>query len=102
MPEATLLVTGSGGLVGHAGLRLAGERYRRVGLDTAPPPDPPAGAAHVGGDVRDALRLVEVLRAERVTHLVHAAAISHPALLLDQPATVCAINLRGTEHVLEA
>jgi UDP-glucuronate 4-epimerase len=102
MAERTLLVTGSGGLVGHAVLRLAGAGYRRVGFDAAPPRDPPPGVILLGGDLRDPLRLVEVLRAERVTHLVHAAAISHPGMLLDQPATVVAINLRGTEHVLEA
>jgi len=104
-----ILVTGSG-LVGSQVARLlveAGERP--VVLDLAPVPDAiadivdPRQLSLVQGDVLNPLDLVRVLRAERVSRIIHTAA--NPLLTVGaqrEPASAIQVNIMGTTNVLEA
>jgi nucleoside-diphosphate-sugar epimerase len=104
-----VLVTGSG-LVGSQIARLlveAGERP--VLLDLAPEPDAladvvdPRGVTLVQGDVLNPLDLVRVMRAERITSIIHTAA--NPLLTVGaqrRPAAAIQVNIMGTTNVLES
>lgn len=104
-----VLVTGSG-LVGSQIARLLVEGGERpVLFDLAPELDAiadivdPAQLTLVQGDVLNPLDLVRVLRAERITHVIHTAA--NPLLTVGaqrQPASAIRVNIMGTTNVLEA
>jgi UDP-glucose 4-epimerase len=102
MAERHILVTGSSGLLGHAVAHLASRRYSCFGFDASTPSEAVSGVHHVNGDLRDAFRLVQIMRDYRINDVIHAGAISHPLLLAEQPSVIHAINVDGTLNVLEA
>ncbi|HEX8967074.1 MAG TPA: NAD(P)-dependent oxidoreductase [Chloroflexota bacterium] len=100
--DRTLLVTGSSGLLGLAVLNNLVREYRCVGLDAVSTRDMLDGVVQHQVDLRDGDRITEIVGQERVTHLVHAGGISGETLLDDDPSAVVAINVQGTQNVLEA
>jgi len=61
-----------------------------------------ASVVVVQGELFDIPRLVTVMREERVSAIVHTAAMSHPEVSIAVPITTFAANVTGTLHVLEA
>jgi nucleoside-diphosphate-sugar epimerase len=100
MSEGAVLVTGAGGLIGHAVATLLVEQGREVGaLDRLPVPDAPRPVLpHEIGEVH---RLHELVRRRRVTHVVHAGGISGPMVAPEQPAKVFSVNVGGLVDILE-
>lgn len=101
---ARVVVTGGCGFLGS---HLVEELVRRGDEVTvfdsgSPPPDrtPPPAVRHVTGDIRDAARLVEVVR-DGVDTVYHLAAVVGVDRYLDRPLDVIDINLFGTRNVLE-
>lgn len=108
----TVLVTGSTGFVGINIVRkLAEHGWPVLGLTRRDPDtatlaflgDLAAQVRFVAGDVRDRAGLHDLVRAEQVRRIVHAAAVT-PALDGERadPALVIDVNLGGTLNVLEA
>lgn len=96
---AHVLVTGASGFLGAAVMaRLAG--HNALGIDPVPPPD--AGRRHVIDDLSDRKRLVELLGAEKISHVIHCGGVSGPMVLADDPARVIAINVAGSVNLLQA
>ena len=96
---ANVLVTGASGFLGQAVMaRLAA--HNTIGLDPAPSPD--AGRRHVIDDLSDRKRLVELLGAEKISHIIHCGGVSGPMVLADDPARVIAINVSGSVNLLQA
>jgi UDP-glucose 4-epimerase len=56
----------------------------------------------VEGDVRDRARLSEAIKASRPDHVVHLAALHFIPDCIARPAETLAINVDGTQHLLEA
>ena len=91
---ANVLVTGASGFLGTAVIaRLLTAGHYTVGLDPVPAPD--AARRHVTDDLSDRRRLDELLRAERITHVIHCGGVSGPMVLADDPARVMQINVGG-------
>ncbi len=100
----SVLVTGSSGLIGYRVARaLAQDGVGVTGLDPAPTPaeDEPAFEV-VRGSLDDVHRLYRLLSAGAVDTVIHCGAISGPMLALDDPHLICATNLIGTIHLIEA
>ena len=76
----TVLITGSSGFLGQAIARGLAERYRIVGLDVAPPKNPPEGMETVEIDltsdrsVDSALSEVRSRAGDRIASVIHLAA----------------------------
>lgn len=99
MSEAVLL-TGIGGLIGHAVARMLVAQGREViALDRIPVPDAPCPVLPF--EMGEVHRLHELVRRHRIGRIVHAASISGPMVAPDQPAKVLAVNLGGLVDVLE-
>lgn len=99
----TVLVTGSGGLIGWGMANLLwGHGRRVVGYDLAPPREGTPDWPMVTGDVRDAERLSWAVSEHEVLRVVHCGGISGPMVLPDDPAEVFEINVGGTVNVFEA
>ena len=98
---ANVLVTGASGFLGTAVIaRLLTAGHYTVGLDLVPAPD--AARRHVIDDLSDRRRLDELLRAERITHVIHCGGVSGPMVLADDPAHVMQINVGGSLNLLMA
>lgn len=101
---AAVLVTGGGGLVGHATARqLLAEGRAVVCYDRRAPGDARlAGATYVVGDLADYPRLFGAIRANEVDLIAHTGAASGPMVEADNPFAVCQANIGGTLNVFEA
>ena len=98
---ANVLVTGTSGFLGTAVIaRLLTAGHYTVGLDPAPASD--GARRHVIDDLSDRRRLDELLRAERITHVIHCGGVSGPMVLADDPARVMQINVGGGLNLLMA
>lgn len=107
-----VLITGHTGFKGSwllAWLRTAGAEI--TGYALAPEPDQPAlfhqarldeGIDSILGDIRDAGRLDEVIRAAAPEVIFHLAAQSLVLRSYREPVETFATNVMGTAHVLEA
>src|ERR1035437_6190425 len=98
---ANVLVTGARGFVGPAvSARLLTAGHYPVGLDPAPASD--GARRHVIDDLSDRRRLDELLRAERITHVIHCGGVSGPLGLADDPARVMQEHVGGSLNLLMA
>jgi UDP-glucose 4-epimerase len=95
-----VLVTGVGGLIGHAVARmLVGQGREVIALDRVPVPDAPCPVLpHEIGDVH---RLHELVARHRIGRIVHAGSISGPMVAPEEPAKVLSVNLGGLVDMLE-
>lgn len=108
----TVLLTGASGFVGLALLeRLLGDGRSVVAFDRRPLPAAllprfaalPGTLAPLHGDVMDAAAVAAAFRAHKITHVIHAAAITSAAAReAADPATVVGVNLVGTANVAHA
>lgn len=106
-----ILVTGATGFVGATLVRILAEGAAVVAADLVLPDEPLLAYwspvhAHVTFaplDVTDRVALAELVADERVTHIVHAAAVTPPDdAERAGPARVVDVNLGGTLNALEA
>lgn len=103
MSSKVTLITGVNGLIGHAvASRLCAAGESIVGMDRVIPVDPALDCPVVKAELSDAHRLRAAMDEYGVTHILHAGGISGPMLSRDDPAGLFAINVTGTQHVLEA
>jgi len=93
------LVTGAAGFIGsHVATALAAAGADVRGFDRAEPAEPPPGAEHVTGDVRDRAALERAIDGcDAVFHL--AALYSYDR---SDGAAMAAVNVDGTRAVLDA
>lgn len=101
-----ILVTGAAGFLGSAtmrGLAAALPQARLLGIDVrdAAAWQGESTATYRRLDVRDAAALKALVAAEQVTVIVHLASIVTPPPGMDR-ATMRAIDVDGTRHVLDA
>ena len=102
--RATVIVTGSSGLIGSAVVRRLADRFRMVGFDRSGPPHPPPTAECVcvdvasGESVRHGLERVRKGYGERIASVIHLAAYydfsGEPSPLYQE------VTVRGTERLL--
>jgi nucleoside-diphosphate-sugar epimerase len=98
---ANLLLTGASGFLGEAVMaRLLTAGRQAVGLHPAPAPN--VARRHVIDDLLDRRRLSELLRAERISHVIHCGGVSGPMVHSDDPARVMEINVAGSLNLLLA
>lgn len=94
----TTLVTGSSGFVGRMVMRRLAEAGRNaIGLDPRGGPD-----TRVQDDLSDRARLADLIRRERISHIIHAGGVSGPMVMADDAAGVIAINVVGSLNLLYA
>jgi nucleoside-diphosphate-sugar epimerase len=96
-----VLVTGDCGFLGSAvAVRLMAGGHDVLGLD----PLPARGKdwPHVVDDLSDKTRLLQFLRDQSVSHVIHAGGVSGPMVLPDEPAKVMEINVGGSLNLLQA
>ena len=108
---ARFLVTGAAGCIGAWTMKLLlDEGTDVVGADLAPDTrrlrlvagdQPAAGARFVALDVTDRDAVRSVIEAERITHVVHLAALQAPFCRAD-PVRGSQVNVTGTINVFEA
>jgi nucleoside-diphosphate-sugar epimerase len=95
-----ILLTGAGGLIGHAVARLLVAQGRPVvALDRVPVPDAPCPV--LPWEIGDTHRLHALVMQHRIGRIVHAGGISGPMVAPDEPAKVLAVNLGGLVDLLE-
>ncbi|MBA3511521.1 dTDP-glucose 4,6-dehydratase [Sphingomonas sp.] len=111
-PE-TVLVTGGAGFIGSAVCRhlIAAGRYRVINLDKltysgnlaslADIEDSPDYRFHQA-DIADDRPILDVLRQEGVTKILHLAAETHVDRSIDEPAVFLETNVTGTFRLLRA
>ena len=98
MADHVTLVTGAGGFLGKAVMKLvADEKRRAIGLDPRP-----SATTQVVDDLSDRSKLVKLLTGEKVTHIIHAGGVSGPMVLADDPLKVVTINVLGSLNLLYA
>ncbi len=102
MAGRRVLITGGTGFVGGhlvAALRAAGDEVHVLVEPGAAPPD---GAIAHGGDVRDAAAVARAVEAARPDRVYHLAAVASVREASRDEALCRAVNIGGTEAVLEA
>jgi dTDP-glucose 4,6-dehydratase len=110
-PCETILVTGGAGFIGSAVCRhlIRSGRYRVVNLDKLTYSGNLASLAEIAdsldysfhrGDITDEAMVLELLRSERVTRIMHLAAESHVDRSIDEPAVFLDTNVMGTFRLL--
>ena len=103
MDNATILITGSSGLVGYPlSKHLAARGDRVVALDPAPPPEKVPGVTHVQEGFGDYDATSALLETYEVTKIVHAGGISGPMLSREAPHRITTTNLNSTVDFAEA
>ena len=111
--QETVLVTGGAGFIGSAVCRhlVRTGKYRVVNLDNLTYSGSLSSLAEIQGDPRYAFyqldigdedRVLELLRRERVTKVMHLAAESHVDRSIDEPAVFLETNVMGTFRLLRA
>ncbi|CEJ15246.1 dTDP-L-rhamnose 4-epimerase [bacterium YEK0313] len=102
----TIMITGGTGFVGAAvadHLARMGRRAVVYAADPAPEGWLPAQASVIIADVRDGAAVKAAMAAEKVTAVIHAAAVTAgPRLEAAIPDEVIAVNVAGTATVLKA
>ncbi len=94
MSEKRILITGAAGYVGSQLMSLLARDFPVIGVDIRPG----SNTALRLMDVRDP-RLAAVLRAERISHVVHLASVLSPSA---DRARDYDIDVNGTRNVLQA
>ncbi len=110
-PDATYLVTGAMGCIGawvlahlvHQGKRavsfdLSSDRHR---LDLLLDVKEQQQVTFVNGDLTQAAQLLEVCQGQRITHIIHLAALQVPFCKAN-PTLGAQVNVVGTVNVFEA
>jgi len=112
-PHNRVLVTGGAGFIGSAVCRhlIAGGRCDVTNLDKLtysgnlaslqPIEDSPGYRFH-HGDIGDEAAVLDLLLADRITHIMHLAAESHVDRSIDSPAVFIETNVMGTFRLLSA
>jgi len=111
MSEERWLVTGALGCIGSwCARQLVREGHRVVGFDLGEErhraelimtPDELAAISYVRGDVSDLAAIERALARERITHVIHLAAMLVPLAAADPPRGAL-VNVVGTVNVFEA
>ncbi len=95
-----LLVTGASGRLGHRVVDAFARDHEIVAFDCVPPKAEPPGKVRVlTGDLRDEPAVIDAAAGAEV--VIHLGAISGRARHIP-PSEILAINVQGTQHVLEA
>ncbi len=105
-PQLTVLVTGAAGFIGSAvSACLAGAGHRVVAYDNLTRGRReylPPGTTLIEADIRDGDALAEAVARVRPDAVVHLAAMHFIPDCLARPAETLAINVDGTQRVLDA
>lgn len=96
-----VLITGAGTIGRQTAALLSGEGRDCVVADIRAPESLPPGSSGAVCDVTDLGGLEALIRAERISHIVHTAAVLATGLRAD-PLPGLQVNLMGTANVLEA
>jgi UDP-glucose 4-epimerase len=97
------LVTGGMGYIGSAILtRLRDDGESPVSYDRDYARNRIEGVDYVQGELFDLPRLLDALRGQEITRILHVAAMPHPQHSVAFPLTTVASNVNGTVSVLEA
>ena len=113
--SSTILVTGASGFLGgHLVAKLARAGHRIIAFDLNPPrPDGEIGwlwrvqnpgklVQFVKGDITDLPALLQTVKENRVTKIVHAAVVNNLETLRTNPLHTLRVNVEGTLNALEA
>lgn len=103
--NVTTLVTGGFGFVGGTVVRMLKERGERViSIDRRFIDDDGNDPlyAYYEADINDVGRLVDIISRERVSRIIHTAAVSHPVVSREIPYQTVFANGLGTTSVFEA
>ncbi len=100
MTEGGVLVTGAGGMIGHAvRSRLEQEGRRVLAVDRAS--GEIEGRPVLECDVTDLHALYGLALKHRIAGVIHCGAASGPMVASDNPALVVQVNVQGTVNLLE-
>ena len=111
--QETVLVTGGAGFIGSAVCRhlIGSGKYRVINLDKLTYSGSLSSLSDIENspsygfyrlDIGDEDRVLDVLRRERVTRIMHLAAESHVDRSIDEPAVFLETNVMGTFRLLRA
>lgn len=95
MSRPRLLITGAGGLLGHALCTAAATAWDVVALYHCTRPKAP-GVTAVSGDITSTPDMDHIFRSERPQAVIHAAAMSQPNACEVAPETSEAVNVAAT------
>ncbi len=99
---ATLLITGSNGLLGTALLKDAALDYEVVGTSASPPTGVHQPLCFYQADIRNADAMQEVMEKVRPAAVLHTAAMTNVDACELDPDLAYAVNVEGTKHVARA
>jgi nucleoside-diphosphate-sugar epimerase len=104
--KATIIVTGSSGMIGSPLCTVLGETYNVVGFDRAGPPYPPVEVECVSVDLTASDRIRRALERVRYAYEPRLASVIHLAAYYDfsgeSSPLYDEITVRGTERLLRA
>lgn len=104
--KPVVIVTGSSGLLGTAGIRRLAPHYQLIGFDRAGPPYPPIEAECISVDVTNAASIHRGLERVRYAYGNRIASVIHLAAYYDfsgEPSPLYEkITIRGTQQLLQA
>src|SRR5687767_4872795 len=104
--RATIVVTGSSGMIGSRLCTMLGETYNVMGFDRAGPPYPPIEVECVSVDLTDEDRVRRALERVRYAYGPRLASVIHLAAYYNfsgEPSPLYGeITVTGTERVLRA